>query len=122
MMPAIVTTPVLAELEFAATVIRTTPLLVPLAPEVMVKNPELVLAVHAHPAAALTVTLRALVPLTPAAGTVALVLSRPKLQLAPVLLPHHMSANMPSMIGPGVWMASAVLMLGVISELMFPAG
>ena len=32
-----------------------------------------------------------------------------------------MSANMPSVTGPGVWIASALLIDGVISELTLPA-
>jgi hypothetical protein len=84
----------------------------------MVANVDAVVAVQAQPAAALTVTLSALAPLTPAVATVALVASNPKLH---DVVPQPMSVNIPDMMGPGVWMDSALPICGVISELMFPA-
>jgi hypothetical protein len=75
------------------------------------------LAVHAHPAC----VVNAMVLLDAAAETLADVGLIENVHEELGGAPQPMSAKMPSMIGPGVWMASALPIDGVINELTLPA-
>jgi hypothetical protein len=77
--PAIVTVPERDVPVLAATVKVIDPLPLPVVPEVTVIHGTLLAAVHAHPAAALTVTG---VPGPPAAAMVWLAISSPKVHVA----------------------------------------
>ena len=95
-------------------------LLLPLLAEVMVRNAALLTAVHAQLfALAVNVTL----PAAAVAGSDADALDNENVHGGTgVLVVHPMSWNVPSTIGPGTCTASAVPIIGVISEFCVPGG
>ena len=112
--------PIRNDAPFGATLYVTTPLPIAEWPLVIVRNAGLLLAAtHAHAGAVVTVTVA---PTIPATGAPVLVGVTVKLHGGGTFTAQPTSARMPSVIGPGEWIDSALPINGVMRELALPAG